>query len=233
MKSRNSISNFVIGFICLYLMVPFIATIFFIRTGFLFPTLLTSVAATGFIMSSFAVYCFVEARKYFRLGVLAGIFGVIILFFVTYGFQLSAADYVYFKIRENRFNEFVAEIKKYEKIKSLQDRKNYGGSLNDKRYTYKEKDINMEGENPQYAYKDLLRKLNIDEKTHEDFCNRLLDLGCIEFQTFEDGAVCFTINGMLNHCEVITYTQTGEPHVIYGAARSWKKIQDNWYAWNN
>ncbi|MBS1492898.1 MAG: hypothetical protein JST55_05295 [Bacteroidetes bacterium] len=233
MKSRNVVSSFVIGLILLYLMIPFLTTVFFIRIK-LWPILLAvDLIVMVVVIVSYVVYCFVEKRKYFRIGVLGGILGTVLFFGLSYGYQLDAADYVFFKLREKKFNDFMQEINRYEKITQMSEGNNKGGSLNDKPFMYHAKDISEYDKDVIHLYSDLIKELNIDEDTHEDFIKKLSAVDCIDLETFKDGSVCFTINGWLNHCSGITYSPNGEEHTNYGGAKVWKHLQGNWYAWGN
>lgn len=229
---RNITSNILIGVITLLLTFPFINTVFFLRTLDVFIALLLGLTASALIVIIFIVYCFVERRKYFRFGVLAVIFFTFAIFCVSYGLQLDTADYVFYKQREKKLNEFVHEIKQYGKITEMSDGNRYSKSLNDSLYDFKKEDT-IGGGRRIFLYQDLLKVLSIDEKVHQDFRKRLMKIDCITFDTFSDGAVCFTIDGWAGNCYGITYSPSGKQHTNYGEGVVWKHIEDNWYAWGN
>lgn len=232
-KLKKNISNILIIFIAICLIIPFLTTVFYIRTAFWIIVIFVHACCLGGIILSYVIYYFNDTRKNIKRNLLIIIGVVIVAFFLSYGYQLDAADYIFFKLREKKFNEFVAEIKNYGKIKEMSDGNRYTKTLNEKRYEFREKDISPYDKKFTDLYSDLLKTLEIDENVHQDFRNKLSDVDCIEFQCFDDGAVCFTIDGWLNRCNGVTYSTNGTEHVIYGKARIWKHIEGDWYAWAN
>lgn len=233
MVTKVTTSNIFIGIMSAMVCIPFLYTIFYIRTLDAFLGLLLGMIIAALIIITFIVYCFIERRKNFRIGVLAGIFGALVIFIFSFGFQLDAADYLFYKLREKKFNELVTEIKKYGKITSMSDGNRYSKSLNDSIYEFEDKDMLKDNRKGVHLYADLLKELDIDEKIHQDFRNRLTQLDCISFNTYPDGAVSFTIDGWIDSCYGLTYSPIGEKHSDDGRVIVWKHIEGSWYAWGN
>lgn len=146
---------------------------------------------------------------------------------------MNAADYIYFKIRENKLREFVIEIKKYDKIKEMTDGKRDYDEINYEHYYFDIKEFYGTPDSTDYQYNRLLEKLDIDEAIHKKFCENLIEIGCYEFYYSDNGTICFTIDSFLQHASGITYSETGEPRGSRGQIKKWVKIADNWYFWSS
>lgn len=230
---KKNISNILIGLILLGLIIPFFVTIFYSRTADLFTGLFVDIAVLGAIVLFYIVYCFIERRKNYRRNLIITIGGAVLLFFLTYGFQLDAANYVFYKQREESLNQFALDIKQYGKIKEMSDGRRYTKTLNDSLYEFTEKEVLNQYSPVVYLYKDLLEKLEIDEQVHSKFREKLLENNFMSFETFKDGTISFTIGGMLDNCYGFAYSETGE-HPMYnncGKIIRWEKVAGNWYAW--
>jgi len=230
---KKKISNILIGLISVCLVIPFVFIIFYSRTSDLFTGLFIDAIVLGIIVVFYVTYCFVEIRKNYRISIAIIICLVIILFFFTYGIQFDAADYVFYKQREKKLNEFALEIKQYEKIKQMTDRKAYVKTLNDSLYEFAEKEVFDQYSQAVYLRKDLLEKLNVKEEVHNNFLEKLAENNFTSFETFKDGTISFTIGGMLDNCYGFAYSETGE-HPMFndcGKIIRWEKVSENWYAW--
>lgn len=147
---------------------------------------------------------------------------------------MSFADYVFFKMREKKLNEFVYRIKQYGKITEMSEPRVENGSLNDSLFTYNPGHLSKDGKGYTHLYFDLIKEIKIEEGVHKEFINMLKDVNCSKFQVNEQGAVCFTINNSaLQQSTGVTYSQTGEKFVKYGTAKEWKQLNDYWYFWRN
>jgi len=230
---NKTISNIFIGLISASLLVPFIFTIFFSRTAELFTFVLVNGTALIAVMTFYIGYWFFEKRKnYIRnTGLIIG--SAILFFLFTHGYQLDAANYVFYKQREKSLNEFVSQIKQYGKIKSMTNVNAHLKKLNDSLYEFTEKEVHDQYSNAMYLHKDLLEKLEIDEKVHRDFLNKLSENNFMSFETFEDGTISFLIGGMLDNCYGFAYSETGEHPEFNDCGRiiRWEKVSGNWYAW--
>lgn len=230
---KKYISNVLIGLILLGLMIPFLVTIFYSRTSELFTGLFIDIAVLGAIFFLYIVYFFVEKRKNYKRNLIIAIGSTILLFFFTYGFQLDAANYVFYKHREDSLNKFALDIKQYGKIREMTDGKISRKTINDSLYEFTEKEVLNQYSPVVYLYKDLLEKLNIDEQVHGKFREKLSENNFMSFETFKDGTISFTIGGMLDNCYGFAYSETGE-HPEFndcGKIIRWEKVQGNWYAW--
>lgn len=233
MKARNIISNVLIGLMLFCLCAPFLTIILYFRStnGLLLAA--CELAAVFLIALLFIIFCTVERRKYYRISILYSIIGAFIFFCISYYFQLEAADYVFYKVRERKLNEFVSEIKKYAKINEMTDGKRGVDRINYSHYYFDKKELFGVVDTSRYLYKDLINKLDIDEQVHKKFCDNLSAIDCYEFYCTDDGAICFTVNSFLQHANGITYSENGVPHGSRGTIKMWKKIADNWYLWGS
>lgn len=233
MKKRVIISNILLGLIFGALTLPFIIIVLYVRSTDGLLIAFYELTATFLIALLFIFFCIIEKRKYYRLSIMFSIIGAFIFFCITFYFQLEAADYVFYKLREKKLNEFVLEIKKYEKIKEMTDGKRGIDEINNERYYFDEKELFGVVDSTRYLYQDLLNKLDIEEEVHKKFCDNLSVIDCYEFYCADDGAICFTVNSFLQHANGITYSENGEPHGSRGTIKMWKKVADNWYLWGS
>ncbi len=224
--------NILIIFISLCLTIPFLNTIFLNRTTFWMFTLFIDAGVLGAVIISYIIYFFIEKRKNYRRNIAIVIGFVILSYFLTYGYQLQAADYVFFTQRQNSLNEFVLEIKEYGKIKKMSDGRRYTKTLNDSIYEFTEKEVLTRGFRANLL-SDLLIDMDIDADVHHRFRDKLAENNFIGFETFKDGTISFTIDGMLDNCYGFAYSETGE-HPMFndcGKIIRWEKVAGNWYAW--
>jgi len=229
---KKTVSNILIVFISVCLITPFLVTIFYNRTTFWIFTLVIYAGILGAIVISYIVYYFVETRKNYKRNIIIIIGVVVLSFFFTYGYQLQAADYIFFKQRESSLNEFILEIKKYGKIKEMSDGRRYTKTLNDSLYEFNPKSVLERGYRAKLL-SDLLISMDIDLEVHNKFREKLSENDFIGFETFKDGTISFTIDGMLDNCYGFAYSETGE-HPMYndcGTIVHWEKVQGNWYRW--
>ncbi len=224
--------NILIIFISLCLTIPFLNTIFLNRTTFWMFILFIDAGVLGAVIISYIIYFFIEKRKNYRRNIALVIGFIILSFFLTYGYQLQAADYMFFTQRQTSLNAFVLEIKEYGKIKEMSDGRRYTKTLNDSLYEFKENDVVQRGYRAKLL-SDLLIDMDINAGVHEKFRDKLTVNDFIGFETFKDGTICFTIDGMLGNCYGFAYSETGE-HPMYndcGKIIRWEKVAGNWYAW--
>ena len=156
-----------------------------------------------------------------------------ILYFTSYGLQLRAADFFYFKYNEKKLTMFVSEIIKYKKIKQMTDGQRYLKQLN---YTQTEKNknyVDTTGFEKKYFLDDILIKEGISKQQYERFRQLLIETGYIDFEVLEDGTIFFTMDGFLSHVYGIAYSETGiNPEEINELTiHRWDKISKNWYVW--
>ena len=84
-----------------------------------------------------------------------------------------------------------------------------------------------------YFLDDILKRDGIDKEHYEFFRNILVETDLISFTTLKDGTISFTIDGFIDNCYGIAYSETGtQPNANdCGQIIRWKKIGNNWYAW--
>jgi hypothetical protein len=213
---------------------PFIGTLFLIRITslfILFPIYI--IALIVLIISTFKLARRSAVKKSWIITIAAG---TLVVFFFTYSMQLQLADAIYFKIREKQIRSLAFDIKRYGKIVEMTNGLRYWKSINN---TFIERDIkdvetisNGFGEQ-KYLLDDVLNSKGIDKKIYEQLRQRLIETGFISFIVLNDGSISFTMDGMLDNCYGISYSETGG-HPKFndcGEIIRWVKISDNWYAW--
>ena len=129
---------------------------------------------------------------------------------------------------------FISELKKYEKIKEMSDGQRHWKSINFTSIEANIADVDTISEyGRKYFLDDILKRDGIDKEHYEFFRSILVETNLISFTTLEDGTISFTIDGFLDNCYGIAYSETGRQpnsnycgHIIY-----WIKIGKNWYAW--
>lgn len=84
-----------------------------------------------------------------------------------------------------------------------------------------------------YFLDDILKRDGIDKEHYEFFRSILVETDLISFTTLEDGTISFTIDGFLDNCYGIAYSETGTQPFGNDCGRiiNWEKIGDNWYTW--
>lgn len=216
------------------ILTPFVTIIILIRTGsllvifpILFFALITLIITTiGLIRIDLD-----KPRKkiYWLTAIIA-----VVLFVSTYGFQLTGADWLFFKLRESKLNTFISELKKYDRIKEMSDGQRYWKSINFNSIENDIGSVDASGEfGRKYFLEDILILERIDKERYEFFRNILVETDLISFTTLEDGTISFTIDGFLDNCYGTAYSQTGtRPNENdCGQIINWTKIGDSWYAW--
>jgi hypothetical protein len=216
------------------ILTPFVTIVFFLKTGSLLVILpVLFFAWITLIISTVGV---IKAdsdkprKKYYWITAIIAV----ILFHSTYVFQLRAADWIFFKSRENKLTTFITEIKRYDKIKQMSDGQRYWKSINS---TLIEANITSVDTSRKFTKKyfldDILKRDGIDKKRYERFRNILVETDLISFTTLNDGTISFTIDGFMDNCYGIAYSETGiQPNGNdCGRIIRWTKIGDNWYAW--
>lgn len=217
------------------ILTPFAAVIFLLRFfGILICLLLFFFSFVGLIISTIGVVRHEQFRQRKKYYVITSITAVL-LFIFSYGSQLYAADWFYFKVREGRLTTFITELKKYEKIKEMSDGEAFWKSFN---FTPIEPElihVDTSGRfGKKYFLEDILKRDDVDHEHYEFFRQLLIKTGFKSFATLEDGTVSFTINGFLDNCYGIAYSETGNhpDDNDCGQIIRWSKLSGNWYAWS-
>jgi len=227
------VSNLTVFIICI--LTPYIGTIFFILTTDIFVLLLIFVLALSLLIVSGISLTKIEPnkskKKYYLI--IAGL--AIILYFFTYNIQRNTADLVYYKSKENLLTELITDIKSYQKINEMTDGLRFWKSINNTSIEANIKDVDTtdKGFGKKYFLDDVLKKNNIDKAHYELFRKRLIATGFESFVILDDGTISFTMDGMLDNCYGIAYSETGKNPQINdcGDIIRWEKINDHWYAW--
>jgi hypothetical protein len=213
---------------------PFVLIVFFIRTSSLFiilPILFFSLVTL--IISTIGV---IKAdpnkprKKYYWIAAIIAV----VLFVFSYKFQLTAADWIFFKFRESELTTLISELKKYDRIRQMSDGQRYWKSINFTSIEPNIADVDTSGKyNRKYFLEDILKRDGIDKEHYEFFRSILVETGLISFTKLEDGTISFTIDGFIDNCYGIAYSETGTQPRGNDCGRiiSWRKIGDNWYAW--
>ena len=163
-----------------------------------------------------------------------GAFFAVLLFFLSYGFQSKIHTYLVFKWQETQLNQFVADIKEYEKINDLSDGQRFWKKLNNVAVEPNRKDtISAEWPGEKYFLDTILKRDGIDKGHYESFRQQLITLGFISFTKLNDGTLSFTTDGFLDNCYGFAYSETGvQPtHNDCGDIIFWQQVGEHWYAW--
>lgn len=221
----------------LSILTPYFVSIFFSLTTSIFTILQIYFIATTFLIT--ATYGTsdsekIESRKkyYRRIAI-----GSIILFFFNFGFKSDATYWVFFKLRQRELTTFVTELKNYKVISQMTDGQRYWKSVNNTSIESNIQDVDTTGAGlgKKYLLDDILQRDGIERQHYEFFKNILITTKLESFTTLEDGTISFTIDGFLDNCYGIAYSETGRMPIHHrndcGDIISWEKITDNWYAW--
>lgn len=212
------------------ILTPYIGTIFFVRTVSLFLLLPLDALALIVLLLTMSSLARKEAKKerkkWYAISAALGI-GI---YFLSYGYLLDAADYVFFKARQSQLDKLVLDIEHYSKIKEMSDAQRYWKSLN---HISIENDSSLVEAGRKYYINDVLVEQHIDRNKYEDFRKALIAVDLISFTTLEDGTISFTLDGMLDNCEGYAYSVTGQQPAGNDCGRiiHWKKMADHWYVW--
>lgn len=216
------------------ILTPYVTIVFFIRTSslliilpILFFSLVTLIISTIGVIK---VSPHKPRKKYYWITAILAV----VLFVFSYSFQLTAADWIFFKFRESKLTTFISELKKYEKIHEMSDGQRYWKSINFTSVEANIADVDTSGEyGRKYFLDDILKRDGIDKEHYEFFRSILVETDLISFTTLEDGTISFTIDGFLDNCYGIAYSETGKQPNGNDCGRiiNWRKIGDNWYAW--
>jgi hypothetical protein len=216
------------------ILTPFVSILFCIRTSSLFiilPILFFSLVTL--IISTIGV---IKAdpnkprKKYYWIAAIIAV----VLFVFSYKFQLTAADWIFFKFRESELTTFISELKKYDRIHQMSDGQRYWKSINFTSIEPNIADVDTSGKyNRKYSLEDILKRDGIDKEHYELFRSILIETDLISFTKLEDGTISFTIDGFIDNCYGIAYSETGtQPSGNdCGLIISWRKLGGNWYAW--
>ena len=228
-KLKTYLTIFIIS-----ILTPYVTIVFFIRTSSLL--IILPILFFSFVTLIISTIGVIRAdqkksrKKYYWITAIMAV----VLFVFSYGFQLTAADWIFFKTRENKLTVFISEVKKYDKIKEMSDGQRYWKSIN---FTSIEANIanvdTISEFGRKYLLDDILKRDGIDKEQYEFFRNILVETNLISFTTLEDGTISFTIDGFLDNCYGIAYSETGVPpkYNDCGEIINWRKIGKNWYAW--
>ncbi len=209
---------------CFSVLTPFVEVIFFLKTTSVL-LLLSLFVFDLIILTISTIKLWTLSRRIFYP--LTSIVAVT-LFFITYSYQVSAANFLFFKVREYRLTNFV-ELTRSQKIKQLSKRGHL--SVN---YTNILPDTEPIGTLNNFKHLgDILSPDSISKEQFEIVQQKLFEMDFTSFTTFEDGTISFTISGFLDNCYGLAYSETGKNpidndcgHIIY-----WEKVGDKWYAW--
>src|SRR5688500_9407480 len=145
------------------ILTPFVSIVFFIRTSSLFiilPILFFSLVTL--IISTIGV---IKAdpnkprKKYYWIAAIIAV----VLFVFSYKFQLTAADWIFFKFRESELTTFISELKKYDRIHQMSDGQRYWKSINFTSIEPNIADDDTSGKyNRKYFLEDILKRDGID-----------------------------------------------------------------------
>jgi len=220
--------------IIISILTPYIITVFFIRSSTLLIILPLDLIALIILIISTTKYLRIVDSKKMKTVTRFSVIGAVLLYFLSYGFLLHTADYVFFKIREKRLNEFVIEIKDFNKIYEMSDGQRFWKTVNN--YSIEPEIANVDTTKEfgkKYHLNDILIKEQIDKNKYEKFRQILIDVDLISFTTLNDGTISFTIDGFLDNCQGFAYSITGENPKgnDCGKIIHWKKVAKNWYAW--
>jgi len=216
------------------ILIPYIGTVFFHRTASILILLPVYFFSLLTLIVTSIWYIRIEKSKYIKRLIGFGAIVAIILYFVSYGLLLSASDYIFFKLREKRLNEFVFQIRDYGKITEMSDAERYWKTVN---FYSIEPDIakvdTITEVGKKYFLDEILDKEEIDRNKYEAFTQRLIDLELVNFETLDDGTISFTISGFLDNCIGLAYSTAGVNPGANECGRiiHWKKVADNWYVW--
>ena len=217
------------------ILTPYVSTIFFLRTldlfiffHILFFSLVTLIVTTISVIKTDQKK---SRKKYYWMTAIFAVF----FYIFSIGFQVSAANWIFFKSREKKLTIFITELKKYDKIKEMSDGQRYWKSVN---FTSIEANISkvdtINELRKKFFLDDILKRDGIDKEQYEFFRNLLVETKLISFTTLEDGTISFTIGGFLDNCVGFAYSETGKPprYNDCGEIISWRKIGKNWYVWS-
>jgi hypothetical protein len=217
------------------ILLPYVLTILFARTTsllILLPifviSLIVLIGATIILRNEEPVK---TKRKYYSiLAICAFVF-----YFPSYSLQLHLADRMHLKIHEDRLNRFVTEIKQYQRITEMSDGERFWKTINNTSIEPKIENIDTtdNGSGKKFFLDDVLAKDGVDKQNYELFRQKLVATGFISFETLDDGTISFTMDGFLDNCYGIAYSETGIRPEQNGCGDiiRWTKIGDNWYAW--
>jgi hypothetical protein len=232
LKERKNLSLVFLFLVVLFLILPYLHIVFFRYTIQSFLEFIGYFISYFIAIIFFTGYFFIETKKKNRWIGLVVILCAPLFFFYTAHFFNNIGERIYFNKNAEKFNEFVSEIKEYGKIKEMSDGRRYTKTLNDSIYEFTEKDVQTRGFRAKLL-SDLLINMGIDAEVHSKFRDKLTENDFTGFETFKDGTISFTIDGMLDNCYGFAYSETGE-HPMFndcGTIIRWEKVEGNWYAW--
>lgn len=170
-------------------------------------------------------------RKYYSILAISAF----VFYFPSYGLQLHLSDRIHLKIHENRLNKFVAEIKHYQRITEMSDGERFWKTINNTSIEPKIEDVDTidNGFGKKFFLDDILAKHGVNKPHYELFRQELMATGFISFETLDDGTISFTMDGFLDNCYGIAYSETGKRPEQNGCGHiiRWTKIGDKWYSW--
>ena len=220
--------------IIISILTPYLLTLFFIRTSSLLVILPLDLLALILLIFSATKYIRIADSKKSKNVIRYGAIGAVLLYFVSYGFLLQTADFIFFKMREQKLNELITEIKDYKKIHAMSDGQRFWKTLNDYSIEPNIADVDTTKKYGKKFYlEEILRNEQIEKEKYEEFRQVLIEVDLISFTTLRDGTISFTIDGFLDNCQGFAYSETGENPGGNNCGRiiHWKKVAKNWYAW--
>jgi hypothetical protein len=217
------------------ILIPFVTIIFFIRTSslliilpILFLSFITLIISTIGVKKADSNNP--QKRNYWKISISA-----ILIFLFSYSFQILVADWLFFKFREDKLTLFISELKKYGKIKEMSDGQRYWKTINNISIEPSLTKTDTCSEfGKKYYLDDILKREEIDKQHYDFFKNILIETNLTGFEILGDETISFTIDGFLDNCYGIAYSETGDnPCANYcGRIITWNQIGHNWYAWS-
>ena len=220
-----------ISLICVSVITPHLLTLFFLRTVGFGGLFLLFIPADTFCLLAFIVliicYSYFKKFRFKYIIVPISIIASMVLYYYLWGLSMDGSNYVYYQLREKKFNSFAEEIIQYKIIYQLSDY----GKINDSFVVYNYNEPQYHN-NAKY-YTNFLRDNDIDINVFNSLKDRLRDLKIYEFVMDKDN-IYFKVDGMLNNSNGLAYAPDGaEPKMIKGEGSicHWQKVGDNWYYW--
>ncbi|REA56141.1 hypothetical protein DSL64_27340 [Dyadobacter luteus] len=213
---------------------PYIFVIFYGRTADFLVFVFTLLYLFCFLIISTIVFWQTETlkqlKKYYGLTALVAI----CLFVITYGYQIWLSEWIFFKLRQEKLTVMVDQIQRYGKVTEMSDGMRYWKTINGQPVGMDSSEVNNTLESDsKHLLDDVLKQEGVDRAFYDRIRNTLIEVNLIGFIVLPDGTISFTMDGMLDNCFGIAFSETGKQPADNdcGEVVRWVKISDNWYAW--
>ncbi|RPI18012.1 MAG: hypothetical protein EHM58_07250 [Ignavibacteriae bacterium] len=144
--------------------------------------------------------------------------------------QLSAANYVFFKYHEEKLNNYLCEIKSYNKIYEMTSTSCARISVNNFTVSDDERDsLKTDKSGKHLYYKKYLEDNGISIVKYEQF-NRYLQEMCAGSFSLWNNRFTVVIGGFIGSASGYTYTEN-ESALKHN--QKWQKVSNNWYYFYN